>query len=289
MTADLHDMRAVADEMGRQDLTNFRGGTGKMRNIVDRGRGLAVHEIKGFVASSGVPAYKVAMNAANTLSSDPGEIWSERCFDLLRGAAVLTGNDLLLRLARTVSRFPEAQLHVAFNHRQIASKIWARDELARHGAQGQERIWIVGGWYGVLSALLFADDRLSIGRIESFDIDPAVAVVAESLNELQVADGRFAARTADMYALDYADAAAGPDLVVNTSCEHIDDLPGWLALLPRGMRVLLQSNDYFDESEHVNSQATLEDFSATAGLAHVAFAGSLYLRKYTRFMLIGRV
>lgn len=229
------------------------------------------------------------MSAATTLSSGPGEIWSERCFDLLRGAAVLTGNDLLLSLARTVSRFPEAELHVAFNHRQVASKIWARDELARFGAGRQERIWIVGGWYGVLSALLFADDRLSIGRIESFDIDPSVAAVAESLNEPQVADGRFAARTADMYALDYAGTAVAPDLVVNTSCEHIEDLPGWLALIPRGTRVLLQSNDYFAESQHINSQASLEDFAAAARLGHVDFAGALDLRKYTRFMLIGRV
>ncbi|MFO0993912.1 MAG: class I SAM-dependent methyltransferase [Hyphomicrobiales bacterium] len=229
------------------------------------------------------------MIAANTLSSEPGEIWSERCFDLLRGAAVLTGNDVLLRLARTVSRFPDAELHVAFNHRQVASKVWARDELVRHGPAERARIWIVGGWYGVLSALLFADDRLSISNIESFDIDPAVAAVAESLNEPQVADGRFAARTADMYSLDYSVASAGPDLVINTSCEHIADLPGWLALIPRGTRVLLQSNDYFAESQHVNSQVSLNDFAAVAGLSQVDFAGSLYLRKYTRFMLIGRV
>ena len=229
------------------------------------------------------------MSAANTLSSEPGEIWSERCFDLLRGAAVLTGNDVLIRLARTVSRFPEAELHVAFNHRQVASKLWACDELARHGPADLERVWIVGGWYGVLSALLFADNRLSIAGIESFDIDPAVAVVAASLNELQVADGRFSARTADMYRLDYSAEPGGPDLVINTSCEHIADLPGWLALIPRGTRVLLQSNDYFAESQHVNSQASLEDFAAVAGLSQVDFAGSLYLRKYTRFMLIGRV
>ena len=220
----------------------------------------------------------------------PEKSGPERCFDLLRGASVLTGNDLLLRLARTVSRYPEAQLHVAFNHRQIASKLWARDELAKHRARRHERIWIVGGWYGVLAALLFDDDRVSTSAASraSTSIRPWPSW-RESLNEPQVADGRFAARTADMYALDYAAAPTGPDLVVNTSCEHIDDLPGWLALIPRGTRVLLQSNDYFAESEHVNSLATLEDFAAAARLGHVDFAGSLYLRKYTRFMLIGRV
>ena len=41
--------------------------------------------------------------------------------------------------------------------------------------------------------------------------------------------------------------ALGADLIINTSCEHIADLRGWLALLPRGARVMLQSNDYFSE------------------------------------------
>jgi len=228
------------------------------------------------------------MNAATNLSSAPGESWSERCFDLLRGASILTGNDLLLRLARTVSRFPEAELHVAFNHRQVASKMWARDELAKRNLGPIGRIWVVGGWYGVLAAFLFDHESLDIGEIENFDIDPSVAPVAMSLNEPQVAERRFAARTADMYALDYAGSGA-PDCVINTSCEHISDLPGWLGRIPRGTRVLLQSNDYFAVAEHVSAQPSLEAFERATGLSQVDFAGSLYLRKYTRFMLIGRV
>ena len=50
--------------------------------------------------------------------------------------------------------------------------------------------------------------------------------------------------------LDYA--RLGADLVVNTSCEHIADLRGWLDLLPKGTSVLLQSNDYFSEPTHIN-------------------------------------
>ncbi len=227
------------------------------------------------------------MNLATSLycAEDP---WPERCFDLLRGASVLTGNDLLLRLARTVSRYPAAQLDVAFNHRQIASKIWARDELVKIGNGRIELAWIVGGWYAVLAALLLDDPRLVMDRIVSFDIDPDVAAVARSLNEPQVVTGRFDALTADMYELDYRGVPA-PDLVINTSCEHIADLPGWLSRILPGTRVLLQSNDYFSESEHINSFSSLEAFTSAAGLAQVDFSGSLYLRKYTRFMLIGRV
>jgi hypothetical protein len=228
------------------------------------------------------------MNLATSLYSAETDPWPERCFDLLRGASVLTGNDLLLRLARTVSRHPDAQLDVAFNHRQIASKLWARDQLAKIEPGRIGLAWIVGGWYAVLAALLLEDPRLDVGRIVSFDIDQAVAVVARSLNEPQVVAGRFDALTADMYQLDYK-APKVPDLVINTSCEHIDDLPGWLARIPSGTRVLLQSNDYFSESEHISALPSLEAFAAVAKLEMVEFSGSLYLRKYTRFMLIGRV
>jgi hypothetical protein len=228
------------------------------------------------------------MNLATSLYSAETDPWPERCFDLLRGASVLTGNDLLLRLARTVSRHPEAQLDVAFNHRQIASKLWARDELAKIDLGPIDVAWIVGGWYAVLGALLLEHPRLNIGRIVSYDIDPSVAPVARSLNEPQVVAGRFDAVTADMYQLDYT-APKGPDLVINTSCEHIDDLPGWLARIPAGTRVLLQSNDYFSESEHINALPSLEAFVSAAKLQKVDFSGALYLRKYTRFMLIGRV
>jgi hypothetical protein len=227
------------------------------------------------------------MNLATSLYSAETDPWPERCFDLLRGASVLTGNDLLLRLARTVSRHPEAQLDVAFNHRQIASKLWARDELAKLEPGRIGLAWIVGGWYAVLAALLLEDPRLDLGRIVSFDIDPGVATVARSLNEPQLVAGRFDAVTADMYQLDYRTPA--PDLVVNTSCEHIDDLAGWLDRVPKGTRVLLQSNDYFSESEHINALPSLEAFATVAKLGKVEFSGALYLRKYTRFMLIGRV
>jgi hypothetical protein len=150
------------------------------------------------------------------------------------------------------------------------------------------RAWIVGGWYGVLAALVFADPRIKIREIESIDIDPSVAAIAMSLNEPQVAEKRFIARTADMYQLNYA-AAGRPDVVINTSCEHIPDLPGWLGRIPKGTRVLLQSNDYFAVPEHVSAQPSLKAFEQAANLSQIDFAGSLYLRKYTRFMVIGRV
>ncbi|TIY10137.1 MAG: class I SAM-dependent methyltransferase, partial [Mesorhizobium sp.] len=70
---------------------------------------------------------------------------------------------------------------------------------------------------------------------------------------------------------------------------HIADLRAWLALLPRGMTVLLQSNDYFSEPTHINCVASLAAFEAMAALREVRFSGELPTKNYTRFMLIGTV
>ena len=209
-------------------------------------------------------------------------------FDLLRGLATYAQSPFMHALARTVARYPWPDLANALNRNQIACKLWLRDAL--HATLGRDlgRIRILGGWYGVLAAMLFDDPRFDIRAIESVDIDPACAPVAALLNRAQAEAGRFRAVTADMYGLDYAAEVGGPDLVINTSCEHIPDLGAWLALLPKGARVLLQSNDYVREPEHINCVESLEAFAAQARLAELLYAGKLETRNYTRFMLIGR-
>ena len=211
--------------------------------------------------------------------------WRERAFDLVRGIAVYAENELVARLARVIARHPDADIATAFNRKQVACKMWARDRLLESIGGHFGTIWILGGWYGVLAAMLFDDPRFDIAAIESIDIDPGVAAVARTLNGDM--GGRFQALTLDMYALDYA--AHRPDLVINTSCEHIADLRGWLDLLPRATPVLLQSNDYFSEPSHINCMPSLAVFAAVAGLSELQFSGELQQENYKRFMLIGRV
>ena len=215
----------------------------------------------------------------------PATDWHENAFDMMRGVAAYTSSGLMHGLSRVVVEHPAARLGHAFNHKQVACKIWARQALFEALGGKFEHIAILGGWYGVQAAMFFDDARFTIGSIDSFDIDPAVAAVAKTLNGAW--SDRFRAVTQDMYALDYQGLRA--DLVINTSCEHIEDLPAWLALLPRGTRVLLQSNDYFSEPTHVNCVASLEAFGAQVSLSSVDFAGELPMPKYTRFMLIGTI
>lgn len=210
-------------------------------------------------------------------------------YDILRGVAALTQNRIVADLAPLVvdGEMPD-DLWVAFNHKQIGSKRWLIDALAEALPAPAGPVWVLGAWYGVLGAMILDDTRLTISAVISIDRDPGCAAVAEKLNRRHVANGRFKAVTADMMTLDFAAIEPAPGLVINTSCEHLADVPGWLGSLPAGMPVLLQSNDYVREPDHRSCVPSLQAFIDQAQLSEVVFSGALPTRNYTRFMLIGR-
>ena len=120
-----------------------------------------------------------------TRPRDARDDWREQAYDLVRGIAVYAESPLVGGIARIIARHPQADIANAFNHKQVACKIWARDRLFESLGGRFDRVWILGGWYGVLAAMLFEDSRFEIGAIESIDIDADVAPVAESLNFTQ--------------------------------------------------------------------------------------------------------
>ena len=95
-----------------------------------------------------------------------------------------------------------------------------------------------------------------------------------------------------MLDLDYSGPAGGAraDLVINTSCEHLPEFDRWYARIPRRARLLvMQSNDYFAVPRARELRAPTSRRSARRRrLRDVQFAGERRMRRYVRFMLIGR-
>ncbi len=211
--------------------------------------------------------------------------------DIIEGLAMYTGSVLQRDVLATLTRHDAPDLGGAFNKNQIASKMWLAEALLGSVGPNLGEVTILGGWFGVLAAVLLHDPRFAIRKVVSIDIDPRCAAIAESVNATHVRAGRFAARTADMLQIDYGSAAAGrvsEDLVINTSCEHLAEFGRWYARIPSGQRLVLQSNDYFACAQHVNCVADLAAFRAQAPMQEVLFAGERKMRRYVRFMLIGR-
>ena len=212
--------------------------------------------------------------------------------DILEGLALYTGSALQQDVLATLSRHDVPALGPALNKNQMASKMWLADALFDTVGPVLGEVLVLGGWFGVLAAVLLHDPRFTIGRVVSLDIDSRCADIALSLNATHVRTGRFAAHTADMLDYDYGGATSAgarpASLVINTSCEHLADFGRWYDRIPAGQLLVLQSNDYYACSEHINSVPDLGTFRARAPMRESLFAGERKLRRYVRFMLIGR-
>lgn len=214
--------------------------------------------------------------------SDPDSFY----LDILRGLAVYFDSRFVADIRDTAAHFPGPYLGYALNRNQMTSKKWLVDTLVDVTGGELGRVCVVGGWYGVLGAMLLHDKRLAVASVTSVDRDPSCREVADSLNATHVSDGTFRSVTADMLAFDYG--KDGYDLVVNTSCEHLPALADWLQRIPGGTLLVLQSNDYYGIEGHVNCVDDLDAFKRQAPLATAMFEGEKKIGTYTRFMLIGR-
>jgi len=169
----------------------------------------------------------------------------------------------------------------AFWRGQIQSKVWLINNLAPF-IDVPVSIDIHGGWVGVLSSLLFQSE-IDCTFIRSIDIDPQCEPISRIMNKGEEIEGKFEAITSDMSLI-----TSAADVIINTSCEHINQQAYdiWLSKLPMNSLIVLQSNNY-DIEEHVRIVKNLEDFKKQSNI-QIFWAGELSFPMYTRYMLIGK-
>lgn len=185
-----------------------------------------------------------------------------------------------------------------FSKSQLASKLWLVHELNNLGLWLPQNILIVGGWIGSLAAILFEHSNFEIRQITSVDLDPCCELPANLLNyEEYTNNNKFRAFTADMHRLNYEDLSflsrygdesysRKYDILINTSCEHISDIGGWAAVIPKGKIVIAQSNNFFEHDDHISCVRSAQELENQLNLHKVLFSGSLKCHSYDRFMVI---
>jgi len=209
--------------------------------------------------------------------------------DILDGLSAYYHSPLIHDILTTINKVPAPGLGNAWNFNQITGKRWLVETLATYLPHDVRKIILLGGWYGVLATLLLDHPAYANIKLSSLDIDPSCEDIARSVNRHWVEQNRFEALTSDMHDFDYSRwMGSEPGVIINTSCEHIENFSDWFDSLPVGPLLVLQSNDYFSCDEHINCVNTLEEFKAQAPLRELEFSDGLKLKKYTRFMLIGR-
>lgn len=167
---------------------------------------------------------------------------------------------------------------------QVNSKIWLINHLEKFVKNKDHNIVIHAGWNGILSSLLF-NSNIGIKKIISVDIDSDCESTATIVNQRYVDQKRFLAITENILNFKYTEK---PDIVVNTSCEHLTDkqLYEWYSKIPKNTLVVLQSNNFYDCEEHVNCVESIDEFKEKFSLFPL-LASKLKTFKYDRFMLIG--
>jgi len=176
---------------------------------------------------------------------------------------------------RTLESFWKGQVH---------SKLWLIENLEKFVADKHNNIVIHGGWNGVLAALLF-NSHIPVNHITSVDIDPRCEEIAKTINKRYQMQGKFTAITKDMALYEYKNQ---PDIVINTSSEHVTDevLSVWKKQIPKNSLIVVQNNNFTALDEHINCVKSLNQLSKKINL-NILIEKELPMPMYTRFMVIG--
>ena len=177
---------------------------------------------------------------------------------------------------------------IAVHPVQVRSKLWLLEQLGRHCDFAASSLLVLGGWYGILPLLANWTLAPPPPEMVTIDIDAAACDAGERIVGSAYANVAF--RRADAMALDYrALGLAHPPVVVNTICEHLPDLAGWWARIPRGQLVALQSNNHRGCADHVSAVSSLDEFKRQLPVSELLYAGVLPLPPWLdRYMVIGR-
>lgn len=169
------------------------------------------------------------------------------------------------------------------------SKQWLVDTLRPihqklFGEFGTSKVYIAGGWYGLLAHLLretFQNDHIVCG-----DIDP----MSEHFGHKLFYDRDIQFKVENCLHSKDLDA----NIIINTSCEHIDkeDLEEFILKKPKESIIVLQSNDYYELDSHINCVENLEKFvqfvEPLLSKKWIISKASLDLGDFNRFMIIGQ-
>jgi hypothetical protein len=168
-----------------------------------------------------------------------------------------------------------------FSRGQLLSKFWLVEELYKVHRIFDDKIIIVGSWFGTLG--YFLRTKFVDVQVTCLDIDPRCAKFLDRLVP-EYQPNRVQGVTGDMYTYDYSQ-----DIVINTSCEHMPDVRSWLKKVPQGTLIALQSSNFKGLKEHMNCVNSVEEFKNQVGdEVNILYTGEWKFSMYTRYMVIGR-
>lgn len=172
-------------------------------------------------------------------------------------------------------------LNTVFAKSQILSKIWMAEALGKHFTTFGN-ILLVGGW---LTHHTIFFKNINFTNLYSVDTDPEINDLAKVFNPtVKILNGDINKSIKGNGILIIDNESTIPDLVINTSAEHMTD--DWFYNIKSGTKILIQSNN--DRLiDHINYCENFGIFLKRYPLTNVLYRGELSLPKYKRFCIYG--
>ena len=191
---------------------------------------------------------------------------------------------------KVLGRFANLSFHMAhkkdrevisvvesFRPNQITCKKWLVEEIANIN-MNWNKVLVVGSWNGILLWELM-QENCNVNYYDFLDVNAKVHKHTDTYFVINGLEKNYSNIT--MNAEDFSDYSSY-DLVINTSCEHMKDIPAVY-----GPTYALQSNDYVSVGDHINCVKSHKQLAANNNLTNILFKGSSKMPNYTRFMVIG--
>ena len=190
--------------------------------------------------------------------------------------------DFCIRKGYNISQAVES-----ISPKQLECKSWLVDELQNLPAEFK-KVHLFGGWngYPLIDMLLQIFD---IESIRNIDMNEEVQDICYRYRTLFGHDKIVKPQHCDVLTMEgtYLDI----NLVINTSAEHMPDLPILLENKQYHSQCIfaVQSNNMFHLDEHINCVNSVDELEEKSQFKYTFYKGTKTFDDYERYMVIGTV
>lgn len=165
------------------------------------------------------------------------------------------------------------EIRDAFRINQMQGKAWLLDNIKN--VNRNTKVLVVGSWLGFSSYCLYKE---GFKFITETDIDSRLEKMARQVN---LPNDAFNHLNEDVNKLDLSSYG----LIINTSCEHIED-NRWFDNVKSGTILALQSTN-FRCPDHVNTVNNLEEMKRKYPLKYSYADDLVFNSMFSRYMVVG--
>lgn len=183
----------------------------------------------------------------------------------------------------------------AFSHGQISSKLWLCENLESYCKSHFNRsisISVYGSWIGLLPFLLLSRGQIKIHQFDLYDSDLEVQKTAKKILDYWKFNAELKINFYTKDCNQLLIPSDTTDLLINTSCEHMEGVLWW-NLLQEKTHFCLQSTNMIHPT-HISSPKNLEGWIKSLNLSpkQISYSGEQHISyatfSFTRWMLIGK-